>query len=147
MSRGRGVLVALSVVGVITVVAMATTVVAVWRAGWIVVDVREARLDGGDRIGVRVPAALVEAVVRCVPDKAFAEARGEAEQWAPVAQAACRELQRCPDAVLVDVSGAGETVLVAKQGGRLVIRVDSDGDMVHVDMPLGTVAAVLKRLS
>jgi hypothetical protein len=63
-----------------------------------------------------------------------------------VARAVCRELDSCPDGVLVDVSGPRENVQIVKQGRVVVVDVDSREETVHVSVPLRSVSKILSKL-
>jgi hypothetical protein len=123
--------------------------VAVMRDGTVAVDVRQ----DGSQVSVAIPASIVRAALTVVPriasrdmDAAMSELR---PHW-PLLRAACDELASCPDGVLVEVEGAGERVLVAKERGDLVVRVRAGGDRVDVRIPASTVpeaAAAFGRMS
>jgi hypothetical protein len=117
-----------------TTAAFAT--VAVMRDGNIEVDVRG---EDGDNFSLTVPASLVRAALTFAPtvhgeqiDTAMAEVR---PHW-PLVRAACAQLAQLPDGVLVEVKeGDGGHVVVAKQDGDLVVRVQDGGGRVRVRVP------------
>jgi len=127
--------------GVVLIVATTATfaAVAVMRDGNIEVEVRG---DGGQDFSMTVPASLVRAALTFAPtmhgtelDAAMAEVR---PHW-PLVRAACAQLAEIPDGVLVEVKeGDGGHVLVAKQDGDLVIRVQDAGGRVRVRVPAAT---------
>ncbi|MBD3162527.1 MAG: hypothetical protein GF346_09205 [Candidatus Eisenbacteria bacterium] len=131
-------------ISAVTIGAIGATV---FDAGMLVVQVRE---EGGSDVSIKVPAVLVHAAVRLVPNRCFEEARAEMgaeyDRVRPAVRALWRELEDVPDFVLVEVAGRDEQVLVRKQSGRLVIDVDSDRERVHLVIPLRTVDSILGRL-
>lgn len=127
--------------GVVLIVATTATfaAVAVMRDGNIEVEVRG---DGGQDFSMTVPASLVRAALTFAPtmhgteiDAAMDEVR---PHW-PLVRAACAQLRDIPDGVLVEVKeGDGGHVVVAKQDGDLVIRVQDGGGRVRVRVPAAT---------
>jgi hypothetical protein len=135
---------------VIVAVAVGATAAAVYRAGSITVDVRSE--DGTD-LSIAVPAGLADLVITLVPLAPLREYAVEAEPlteelwevWQAI-ERPCRELAEAPDFTIVEISGPGERVLVRKQGRRLVTDITTEGERIHVVVPLRTVQRVLKRL-
>lgn len=119
----------------------------IFDRGMLVVQVRE---EGGDDVCIRIPAILVQSMIAVIPDQVFDEARSEAgeefHKICPAVRAMWRELDDLPDFVLVEVSSRDEQVSVRKQGGRLVVHVDSPREHVHVVVPLGMVDSILGKL-
>jgi len=126
--------------------------VAALVAGAVVYDMGAVRVsvdekgNNGESIHLVVPAALVSAGIHFVPDrelrKAAPEIGDEMRQWAPVLQAAARELQNCPDGTLIQVQGPGEEVEISLRHGTLIVHVDSEDETVRVTVPLGLVESV-----
>jgi hypothetical protein len=125
--------------------ATAGVVGAIYQQGMIRVEVRE-RGPGGLDLSLRVPAVLVRAAVLLVPARLEEEARAQLSVWGPIAVAACRELEDCPDALLVHVGGGEEEVRVEKRNGAIDLRFASSDEQVRVSVPVRVVGAVLTRL-
>jgi hypothetical protein len=135
---GRARLLLAVLAGIVLVVGTTVTfaAVAVLKDGTIDVEVRD---EDGTHFALAVPASLVHAALSLTPvvhdpemDAAMAQVR---PHW-PLVRKICAQLQELPDGVLVEVNGGrGEHVLVAKEGGDLVIRVQDDGDRVRVRVP------------
>ncbi len=139
-------LIAMVTVFVLVVATVGATAATVYRAGTIAVRVDDRN---GDRIAVTVPAGLARIAIAAVPVSVLGEALNELDElepWMPAAQAGWRELAAAPDFVLVEVHGRDESVVVKKQGHRLVVHVDSPDARVDVAVPLGTVGALLAKL-
>jgi hypothetical protein len=115
----------------------------VFHAGTIIVEVDQPQ---GDEVSIAVPASIVPAALSLVPASALRPAIEEARPWVPALTAAWDEIVRCPDVVLVQVDGPGETVEIAKRGKNLVIHVVDGGEEVHISIPVRTVSAVLDKL-
>ena len=64
----------------------------------------------------------------------------------PALRAGWRELVRAPDCVLVEIRDHDDRVRVAKQGGEILIQVESNGSTVRVSVPLATVGPLLAKL-
>ncbi len=139
-------LIAMVAVTVLVVATVGATAATVYRAGSIAVRVDDRN---GDRIAVTVPAGLARIAIAAVPASVLGDALDELDelgQWMPAARAGWQGLVETPDFVLVEVQGRDETVLVRKQGRRLVVHVDSPDARVDVSVPLGTVDALLSKL-
>jgi len=138
MSRSRKVLlIAAGVVGALFLsVGLAGAVVAyrVLHSGIAVVSVHESK-PNGTRLWLPVPLGLVETALAFVPRHKLPPIDAEARRWLPVARKALAEIDHAPDAIFVDVSSAGEHVVVAKRHGRLVVDVHNSGQDVHVSLP------------
>ena len=103
--------------------------------GFIHVKVRENRV-GGTRAQSIVPAALVPAALKFVPDHHLAKASKQLRPYLPVIDAAVPALETCPDGVLVEVIDEGDHVRVKKEGGSLVVDVSEPDNVVHLSVPL-----------
>ncbi len=142
----RIVLIAMVAVTVLVVATVGATASTVYRAGTIAVRIDDRN---GDRIAVTVPAGLARIAIAAVPASVLGDALHELDelnQWMPAARAGWTELAEAPDFVLVEVHGRDESVVVQKQGRRLVVHVDSPDARVDVAVPLGTVSALLAKL-
>jgi hypothetical protein len=144
--RKKRILRVLAVAAGLYVVVTAALAVAVFRAGMIVVRVREAG-PGGDRISIRVPAILVHAGLRVVPDEAFGCIQSDVRRWHPVILAVGDELRHCPDCVLVEVRSLREHVRIEKRGRHLQLEIESDHESVHLQLPVRMVGAVMERIA
>jgi hypothetical protein len=135
---------------VICAIAVGATAAAIYRAGAIIVDVES---NEGMELSVRVPAGLADVAIALVPAEPLREFAdelqlwtAELEPWWPAVRTSYRELAEAPDFVLVEVSGTEERLVVRKRGTRLVIDFSSDGERVHVVVPLRTVERALNKL-
>src|SRR6266567_3262009 len=132
---------------VLAVVAsmMGTAAIVTYDAGAVRVSVVE-KGPKGEHVNVFVPAILVPVALGVVPAKAFNVHDAETRKWLPMLKAASRELERCPDATLVEVKSPEEHVKIIKRGNALVIDVDDPGETVHVSCPVGVVRTVVNKL-
>jgi hypothetical protein len=103
--------------------------------GFIHVKVHEKRV-GGTRVNLIVPAALVPATLKFVPDHNLARASEQLRRYLPVIDAAVPALEGCPDGILVEVIHKDDHVRVKKDGGALVVDVNDPDNVVHVSVPL-----------
>lgn len=118
----------------------------VMSQGMIWVEVQEHRGDG-THIVLPVPVSLVRVAVAAVPDEEIAGATREAAQWLPVVEAACREIEKMPDTVLVQVHDKSEDVRIEKRGDYFYIDVESGNEEVHVSFPVGAVTAIVEDVA
>jgi hypothetical protein len=127
---------------------VATLVVPYWlvtRDGMVEISVLEA--DGrGDRVGIRVPAALVRVAAAFVPTIRPAIDDPEFLGGLAAAKAAMDSLADVPDALLVSVDEPGTRVRVSKVDGNLVIEVDDEGDHVRISIPPAAMRALADAL-
>ena len=103
--------------------------------------------SGGQSVNIKVPGAIIPIAVQFVPDKAFGEIPCEVFDHIPMLRAACDELAKQPDFVMVEVYDGDEHVTVAKRGRDLVVDVIADGEEVHVTVPLSLMKSVVGRLA
>jgi hypothetical protein len=118
----------------------------VYSAGAVRISVHEKR-PGGDSFRIILPAAVVPVAMAFVPDRVFRDLPPEARQNLPALLIAAKELSKVPDGPLVEVRDARDHVVIAVEGHALKIDVDSDGDEVHLQIPLGAVESVASRLA
>jgi hypothetical protein len=114
--------------------------------GFIYVNVQEKH-PGGSHVNVLVPAALVPATLRFVPNHHLAEASQQLRPFLPAIDAAIPALGDCPDGVLVEVVDPGEHVLVTKRGGSIVVDVNDPDDTVHVSVPLRAAQSAIHQIA
>jgi hypothetical protein len=144
MSLGTRIFLTLAAGAVVLVlVSFGATYAAIQRAGTIDVDVQPGQ---GGQISVSVPAGLADLALAVVPTRVLDEISHELAPVWPTVHAAGRELADAPDFVLVEVTRPGELVRVRKEGRRLLVRVESGGDRVHVALPLHTIRRLADRL-
>ena len=117
----------------------------VYNAGAVRVSVLEKKPDG-EHIHLVLPAAVVPVALKFVPEEKLRYASEKLRPWLPAIKVASEELARCQDGPLVLVEGSDEKVSITKQGGSLVIDVDSPDENVHVSFPLKTLASAAEEL-
>ena len=145
MSNGARILILtlLAVVAVPTA-AIGWTAASVYRAGSIAVEVAPSNGGGVD---VRFPAAVAGLVLALTPDAVLDEITRELGPHEATLRAVARELDRLPDCTIVEVRAADTHVKIGKERGRLVVRVESDGDRVLIEIPASAVRRVADRLA
>ncbi len=115
-----------------------------YSGGTISVCVKERQ---GHHIHVPFPALAFPIGAWFVPKHEWQRANSpELQQWLPAMKILARELDRCPDGVLVQVEQTNEHVNITKSGNYLVIDVESRGEEVHVSFPVGVVTSVLQEM-
>ena len=129
--------------GVLSIVLL--TGLVAYSEGAVMVSVRQRKPEG-TRIWLPVPALLVEVGMRFVPAEQLREASSQIRPWLPAIRAASTELERCPDATLVEVRSRTEHVQVMKRGDSLQIDVQNDEDTVHVSVPVEFVNSLAEEI-
>jgi hypothetical protein len=118
----------------------------VFHEGVIRVDVDEHR-DGGSHVHFWVPATVVSTGMHFVPSEKMKQAAAQVRPYLPAVREMAKELEKYPDAELVDVASGQDHVRVAMVGGRLRIdAVSEDGDVVHVSVPAEVLRDVADEL-
>jgi hypothetical protein len=117
-----------------------------FREGLLRVDVDESRMNGS-HVHVWVPAAIVPMALHFVPRNKMEEAGEKAEQFMPVVRAVAKELQKYPDAELVEVHDGQQYVRIRTHDGSLMIDANEPGQTVHVTCPLSTIDEVSRELA
>lgn len=120
---------------------------SIHSAGMVEIDIREGGPGGTEITGLRIPAALGHLALSFVPMHAFDFCEDEEfQQWGPLMVEACRQLDQCPDFVLVEVISRDEHVCVRKQGKAFVVDVESYDERVHISIPIGIARAFAKKV-
>jgi hypothetical protein len=93
---------------------------------------------------VPVPMRVAELAVAFAPEEELGQVRKDLEPFRELILAALQVLDRCPDAVLVEVHDGSEEVVVEKKGDELIIDVQSAADgHVNVQVPLASVLRIV----
>ena len=150
MGRLARVLTALAVAVAVTFmgtgVALAATVMS---TGVMTVSVQEQG-PHGHRIFVPVPALALDLglglAALAMPAGELERMREEARPFAPALAQIARELERCPDATLVEVVTDRESIRVTKRGGGFVIDMDAEDGKVRVALPARSLTRVASFL-
>jgi hypothetical protein len=146
MGRALKVLTALAVIVAVTFVCTGVALAAtVMSTGLVTVSVQQ---DGpeGHRLFVPVPALALDLglgiAAVAMPADELERIREEARPFAPALRSVARELERCPDATLVEVVTDHESVRVVKRGSGFVIDVDAEDGQVRVALPARSLTRV-----
>jgi hypothetical protein len=107
------------------------------------VDVREGG-PNGTRIVVPVPLLAAEVVTAFAPIPDIASEMGEAREHLGTARKLLDALRESPDGELVRVEEKDETVVIAKEGDTLRVRVTGRNEDVNVNVPLESVSHVIR---
>jgi hypothetical protein len=117
--------------------------VGVASLDYLVIDVKPER--DAPRIVLPVPLFVAETALAFVPDARIGVDVGDAQRYLGVAREVVGELREIPDDTeLVRVEDGEETVVVAKRGDELQVRVRSSREQVTVNLPLDSVDEILK---
>jgi len=127
---------------------LGTTVLAgVYVAQQGVVRVRVVeKSEGGDRVNLYVPAAVISVAMKLAPEERIREAIERAKEWLPAVRIASKELARLPDTELVEVRDRREHVRIRTRDGYLEIDVESDREDVNISVPLKMIEKVAQEL-
>jgi len=120
--------------------------VYIFNEGVIRVDVDERR-DGGSHVHFWVPATVVSTGMHFMPKERIRETADRARRYLPALREVSKELQKYPEAELVDVTSGADRVRIAMSGGTLRIdAVSEDGDIVHLSVPAEVLSDVADQL-
>ncbi len=119
--------------------------VVVMKDGMIEVNVQEHRTNG-DHFHLYVPATVATWGVHLAPQERLKEHLRQSKEHLAIAHAALRELEKAPDAVLVEVESAAEHVRVAIHSGSFLVDVNDPGETVHVSVPIRAARRVVEDL-
>ena len=117
-----------------------------FHEGLLRVDVDETH-GQGSHVHVWAPAAMVPVAMHFVPRRVMERAGERAGRYMPLVHALAKELQKYPEAELVEVRDGKEHVHIRTHKGTLLIDVDEPGQEVHVACPLATIDDVSRELA
>jgi len=117
-----------------------------FREGLLRVDVDESRVNGS-HVHVWLPAAVVPMAIHFVPSRKLGEAGERAGKFMPLVHALAKELQKYPEAELVEVQDGEQHVHIRTHNGTLLIDAEEPGQTVHVACPLATIDDVSRELA
>jgi 23S rRNA (uridine2552-2'-O)-methyltransferase len=121
---------------------MAVTTAVVMKDGMIEVNVQEHHKEGS-HVHLYLPATVATWGVQLAPAVRMKEHLGQQRENLALARAALRELEKVPDAELVDVESPKEHVHVAIERGDFVVDVNDPGVTAKVRDALGGQADVI----
>jgi hypothetical protein len=117
-----------------------------FREGVIRVDVDEYR-DGGSHVHLWVPAAVVPIALGCTPRNHLEHAAENIKPWIPTIRQLAKELEKYPEANLVEVIDGADHVQIRTHAGKLQIDVHEPGESVHVAFPIATLEEISGQLT
>jgi hypothetical protein len=123
--------------------AMATAYT--FHEGVINVDVDESR-HGGKHVHFWLPATTVSAGLRLTPKRYLRNASEHVRPYLPLLRVVAKELEKYPNAELVDVTDSEKHVRIAMVNGKLHVDAVGEGDTVHLIIPAETLRDVADRL-
>ncbi|HET8965188.1 MAG TPA: hypothetical protein VFN20_03165, partial [Candidatus Acidoferrum sp.] len=82
-----------------------------------------------------------------VPDSKLREASDHANEWAPLARIAAKELRKYPDTTFVEVEDGEQHVKVSTVGTKIQVDVTGPEETVHVTVPLAMVEDVIAQIA
>jgi len=117
-----------------------------FREGLLRVDVDETR-GQEHHVHVWVPAAIVPMAMHFVPRDRMRNAGERAADFMPLVHAVAKELQKYPEAELVEVHDGPQYVRIRTHDGKLLIDAEEPGQTVHVSCPLATIDDVSREVA
>lgn len=136
-------LLAKAALGVGAVLAISSAYV--FHEGVIRVDVDENHA-GGSHVHFWVPATTVSVGLRLAPRRELEHAAAQVRPYLPVLREVAKELQKYPNAELVDVRDAEQHVHISVHAGKIFVDAVSHSENIHVSVPAATLADVADRL-
>jgi hypothetical protein len=117
-----------------------------FHEGLLRVDVDETH-GRGSHVHVWVPAAIVPMAMHFIPRDRMRDAGDRAANFMPLVHAVAKELQKYPEAELVEVHDGPQYVHIRTHNGNLLIDADEPGQTVHMSCPLATIDDVSRQLA
>ncbi|MGB7732033.1 MAG: hypothetical protein WBL50_28725 [Candidatus Acidiferrum sp.] len=125
--------------------ALTLTGAYVFHEGVIRVDV-DQNCSNGSHVHLFVPATVVPVGLRVVPFHHLERAAAQARPFLPAIRELSKELQKYPNAELVDVRNGTDHVRVTVHDGKLYVDAVNNTDNIHVSFPVETISDVADRL-
>lgn len=129
--------------GLTGTLAMATAYT--FHEGIIHVDVDSVD-NGGSHVHFWVPATIVPVALQFTPRHHLRHAAEHLKPFLPALRILSRELEKYPNADLIEVQDDKEHVQIRTQNGSLRIDVDSPDENVHLRIPIETLDHVSREL-
>ena|SRR5208282_1254141 len=124
---------------------MTLATVVVMKDGIIEVNVQEKH-EGGSHVHLYVPATVATWGVHLAPAARLRAHLRHSREHLAIAHIALRELEKVPDALLVEVESPAEHVRVETRHGSFLVDVDDAGETVHVAVPIRAARKVIEDL-
>ena len=124
-------------------VALAT--VYIFHEGLIRLDVDE-QTPGGSHIHLWLPATTVSVGLRLAPRRPLSQAARKARPYLPALREVSKELERCPNAELLDLTDRTSHVRLSVRQGQLFLDVVTNADNIHISAPAATLEDLADRL-
>ena len=125
--------------------SLAVATAYTFHEGVIRVDVDEYR-HGGSHVHFWVPATTVSAGLRLTPRHYLSHAAEQARPYLPVLREVAKELEKYPNAELVEVTDSTDHVHIAMVSGKLHVDAVGEDQNVHIVIPAATLRDVADRL-
>lgn len=109
--------------------------VYVFREGVIRIDVDDYH-GNGSHVHVWAPAAAIPIALHLAPKQRLGHAIQEIGPWLPTADAFVQELEKFPNADLIDVLDGENHVQIRTRAGKLQIDVQEPDQTVYLRLPL-----------
>jgi hypothetical protein len=106
----------------------------------------DADTTDGRHVHVWVPAAVIPMAMHVVPGRYLERATSRAGEWLPTLRALTTELEKYPEADLVQVDNADEHVHIRTHNGKLLVDVTGPDENVHVACPLAMMEDLAEQL-
>ena len=127
-------------------VTVAAASAYVFHEGVIRVDVDEQR-NGGTHVHFWVPTTVVSTGLHFVPQEKMQSTARNVRPYLPVLREISKELEKYPNAELVNVANGEDHVRIAMNHGKIRIdAVSHEGDVVHVTVPARALRDVVDQL-
>jgi hypothetical protein len=124
---------------------MTLTTAVVMKDGIVEVNVQEKH-PGGSHVHLYVPATVATWGVHMAPEERLRQHLRHSREGLAIARVALHELEKMPDAQLVEVESPTEHVRVQTRHGRILVDVDDEGETVHVAVPISAARKVIEEL-
>ena len=110
------------------------------------VEVQEHTPDGV-HLWLPIPISFAKLGIAFAPREEMSQAAAQVRPYLPAIEAACNELGRIPDMVLVEVKDHEDNVRIEKRGSSIYVDVFSGTDEVHVSFPIRAAASIVGQIA
>jgi hypothetical protein len=132
------------VAGVIAFCFFTVVSLAVYQAGFLILDVKDKANDR--HIFAPVPMFAVNLTMDLIPNYRLNQFSTKLPASVSLLQKAGMNLNDCPDGIFVEVESRHDYVRVEKRSGNILVRVNTPDQNVFIQVPIASTTRVISRL-
>ncbi len=136
-------IIAITLTGVMVLICMVAFYT--FQTGIAVINVHDK--VHGKHVFVPVPVGLMNFGLNMIPGEMLSQVTNDLGPHRKIVQALANELENMPDTDFVEVQGRNQHVLVSKNGGNLIIDVQTPEETVYVSVPIRSTSSIVAKLA